>query len=77
MADLPAVSGRTAIRAFEKAGFVVLANRGKGSHCLMRRPEGGRLLTIPVHSNRDLATGTLRSLIRAADLTIEQFVELL
>jgi predicted RNA binding protein YcfA (HicA-like mRNA interferase family) len=34
-------------------------------------------VTVPVHSNRDLKAGTLRSIIRQAGLTIEEFSRLL
>jgi predicted RNA binding protein YcfA (HicA-like mRNA interferase family) len=74
MSSLPAVNGRQAIRAFEKLGFSVA--RIEGSHHIMKKPDHEFLLTIPVHGNRTLASGTLRSLIRAAGITVEEFVDL-
>jgi predicted RNA binding protein YcfA (HicA-like mRNA interferase family) len=41
---------------------------------ILRHPDRRRL-TVPDH--RELAKGTLRSLIREAGLTVDQFVELL
>ena len=58
--------------AFETFGFVVVPGRGKGSHVLMRRAADGLKLTIP--ADNPVSKGTLRSLIRSADLTVEQFV---
>jgi predicted RNA binding protein YcfA (HicA-like mRNA interferase family) len=75
MPKLPSVTGQEAIAAFEKAGFVV--DRVSGSHHIMRRDGHPFVLTVPVHGNRNLKRGTLRSLIRAAGLTVEQFIELL
>ena len=72
---LPVVSGREAARAFEKLGFVVLPNRGKGSHMVMHKAGTPVLLTVPVH--RPLKRGTLRSLIREAGITVDRFRELL
>ena len=68
---LPVVSGREALRALEKAGYAEISQRG--SHVKLRRRN--RTVIVPLH--RELAPGTLRSVLRQADLTIEQFTELL
>lgn len=72
MSKLPACSGRDAVRAFEHLGYVT--DHQTGSHIILRNPRMRRL-TVPDH--RELAKGTLRSLIREAGITKEQFVELL
>jgi len=36
-----------------------------------------RTVTVPVHAGRDLKPGTLRSIIRQAGLTVEEFTALL
>ena len=74
-AKLPHISGKDAVRAFAKVGFVVHDRRGKGSHVVMVREEPRSLLSIPQH--RELAPGTLRALIRDADMTVAELVELL
>ena len=74
MSRLPVVSGREAVRAFGKIGFVV--DRQRGSHIQLRQlvvPH--RRLTIPDH--RELARGLLRALIRDAGLTVDEFTALL
>ena len=74
MSKLPVVSGREAVRAFEKVGYVM--DHQTGSHMILRhRDPPHRRLTIPDH--RELAKGTLRSLIRQAGLTVEGFQVLL
>ena len=72
MSRLPVCSGSEAIRAFEKLGYQV--DHQTGSHIILRHPQMRRL-TIPNH--RELAKGTLRSLIREAGLTKEEFIDLL
>ena len=73
MGSLGNISGRDAARAFQKAGWKVAGQ--VGSHLVLTK-EGIRAnLSIPLH--RELATGTLRSLIRAAGLSVEEFLELL
>jgi predicted RNA binding protein YcfA (HicA-like mRNA interferase family) len=69
MPKLPVVSGAQALRAFERAGWRV--DRQRGSHVIMLKPGHIASLSIPQH--RELAPGTLRSLIRAAGLTVEEF----
>ncbi len=62
-----------AVAAFEKAGFIVL--RQRGSHCLLFK-KGAPLLVIPVHS-RDLKIGLLKKEIKKSGLTEEEFRALL
>ena len=72
---LPSLSARDVVRAFERAGFGVVAGRGKGSHIAMARDDWPAILVIPAHG--DVPRGTLRALIRQSGLTVEQFLELL
>jgi len=72
MSRLPVCSGREAVRVFNRLGYET--DHQTGSHIILRHP-GGRRLTVPDH--RELAAGTLRSLIRQAGITKEQFNELL
>lgn len=72
MAKLPRVSGEEVKRALERAGFRKVSQRG--SHVKMRHADG-RTVIIPMH--RELAAGTLRSILRQAGLTVEELIELL
>jgi predicted RNA binding protein YcfA (HicA-like mRNA interferase family) len=73
---LPAVNSRRVIRALTRAGFVV--DRIAGSHHVMVFPgDLARTVVVPVHAGRDLKPGTLRSIIRRAGFSVEEFVELL
>ena len=73
MAQLPVVSGAQAVRAFAKAGWT--KDRQRGSHLVMLKPGHNVSLSIPQH--RELAPGTLRALIRATGMTVDEFVALL
>jgi len=70
--SLPIVSGRDVVRALAKAGFSEVSQRG--SHLKLRN-EAGRTVIVPMR--RELARGTLRSILRQADLSVEAFIELL
>ena len=69
MGHLPRLSGREAVRIFEKFGWRVA--RQRGSHIIMIKTEATVTLSIPDHD--ELAKGTLRSLIRAAGVTVDEF----
>lgn len=73
MASLPSVSGERAVRTFQKAGWV--KDRQHGSHAILVKPGNPASLSVPQH--RELAPGTLRSLIRASGMTVTQFLDLL
>ena len=69
MGRLPVVSGRGAVKAFERLGWELA--RQSGSHIIPVRTGHPATLSVPNH--RELAKGTLRALIREADLTVEEF----
>ena len=67
------VSGAKAVRAFDRAGWVIA--RRKGSHIVLKKPATFFTLSVPDHDELD--PGTLRSLVRKAGLTVEEFTALL
>ena len=68
---LPVVSGAEVVAALTKAGFARVSQ--KGSHVKLRRAE--RTVIVPLH--RELAPGTLRSILRQSGLTPAGFGEIL
>jgi predicted RNA binding protein YcfA (HicA-like mRNA interferase family) len=75
MSDIPRITGAEAVRAFERADFVVV--RTKGSHQIMKKAGHKNRLSIPVHSGKNIGLGLLKSQIDAAGLTVEEFKALL
>jgi predicted RNA binding protein YcfA (HicA-like mRNA interferase family) len=73
MAKLPVCSGVEAIKAFERLGWRVA--RHSASHVILVKD--GRAVTLSVPNHRELASGTLRALIRMSSLTVEEFVSVL
>ena len=73
MPRVPKVSGRQAVAVFQRVGFEV--RRHRGSHIVMVKPGFPETLSVPDH--RQLRPGTLRALIRKADLNVEEFLTLL
>lgn len=74
MTKLPQISGREAVKAFSKIGYRV--DHQTGSHIILRHKDAPyRRLTVPDH--KELAKGTLRSLIKHSGLTVDEFANLL
>jgi len=63
------LSGKEVVRIFEKLGWKVA--RQKGSHIIMIKDEG--IVTLSVPNHKEIAKGTLRSLIRSAGLAVSEF----
>ncbi|MFA5924671.1 MAG: type II toxin-antitoxin system HicA family toxin [Methylococcaceae bacterium] len=66
--ELPRISGDEAIKVFKKLGFYEV--RQRGSHVVLRRENNG--CVIPKH--KELALGTLRSAIKQAGISVDEFV---
>ena len=73
MGRLGNISGKEAVKAFQKDGWQPIGQ--VGSHAVMVKPDMRVNLSIPQH--KELSVGTLRALIRNAGLTVEQFLEFL
>ena len=70
MASVPILSGQEVIRVFESFGWSV--SRRRGSHIVMTKEN--EIVTLSVPNHKEVARGTLRSLIRSANLTVDEFV---
>ena len=73
MARLAPLPARRVVRALEKLGFRF--QRQRGSHASFAHLDG-RIVTVPMHSDREIARGTLREIIRVARLSVDEFFEL-
>ena len=74
MPKLPTVTASETIKALEKIGFQRI--RQKGSHLRMKH-EDKRVVTILIHKGKTLSRGLLRKILRDAELSVEEFIELL
>jgi predicted RNA binding protein YcfA (HicA-like mRNA interferase family) len=68
--SVPVLSGREVVRIFKSFDWEVV--RQTGSHIIMVKD--GEISTLSVPDHREVARGTLRSLIRTAGLTVDEFV---
>jgi len=72
---LPVLSGKEAIKALSKIGFEHV--RTKGSHAILNKQTDKGKVTIPVPLHKELAKGTLKSIMNRAELSLEELLELL
>jgi len=72
MSKLPRISGRECVKALERAGFS--QRRQQSSHIILRRDNPFAQVVVPDHPELD--RGTLRSIIRHAGLSVDEFVRL-
>jgi predicted RNA binding protein YcfA (HicA-like mRNA interferase family) len=73
MTKLPRISGRDCVAVLLKQGFQL--KRQHGSHMILRRDKPFAQVVVPEHSELD--TGTLRSILRQAGISPEEFLSLL
>jgi predicted RNA binding protein YcfA (HicA-like mRNA interferase family) len=66
---MKAVSGKALCKIVERHGWEL--KRITGSHHIYVKEDVEVILSIPVHSNRDLPKGTLKSIMKDAKLTEE------
>jgi predicted RNA binding protein YcfA (HicA-like mRNA interferase family) len=73
MPKLPRVSGAEVIRALTRLGFQQI--RQRGSHIVLKRihASGATGCVVPLHP--ELATGTLRGILKQAGISVEVFIK--
>jgi len=67
--SLPALKPVDVIRVLERNGFWRITGRKKHRICT----DGNHIVPVPFH-RRDLKLGTLRSIIRLAGWTVDEFI---
>lgn len=75
MSRLPVISGRELVKILGEIGFIIVGR--KGSHVRMKRQRGKEVLIVIVPMHRELAKGTLRSVLRQANMNVEDLNRLL
>ncbi len=74
MPKLPVVSGKVVVKAMAKLNYEV--DHQTGSHIILRQSYSPfRRLTVPNH--KEIAKGTLKSILNQAGISVEVFIELL
>lgn len=68
------VLGRDAVRCLERLGFT--EDRQRGSHVILKKMITRTIsVPVPIHEGQSLKRGTLRAIIRQAEITREDFLD--
>ncbi len=71
---LPVISGMEAIKVFQKIGYEIV--RQKGSHLRLRDKKNPLHKPLSVPDHKEIKPGLLSKLIKDANLTVGQLLEL-
>ena len=72
---LPIVSGHDMVKALSKIGYI--HKRTSGGHAILQKETEMGRITIPIPLHKELAKGTLKSIMRQANLNAENLIQLL
>ena len=75
MPKLPVISGLDMIKVLSKMGYI--HKRTSGSHAILQKESPSGKITIPVPLHKELAKGTLKSIMRQGDLRLDDLLALL
>jgi len=72
MSRLGSYRGEEVVKAFQRAGWRIA--RVRSSHVILEKEGHMAALSVPVHKGKNVKRGTLRDLIKDAELSIEEFI---
>ena len=76
MTKIPVLTANEVIHGLKKAGFT-LYRQARGSHEIWYNPVTKRRTTVPNHPGNDIRKGTLKAILKEADISLEDFLRLL
>lgn len=72
---LPVLSFRQVVRALERLGFQI--DHVTGSHYRLKHTQDPRRSTVVPRHSRDIKRGVLRSIVRQAGVSVDEFLDAL
>jgi predicted RNA binding protein YcfA (HicA-like mRNA interferase family) len=64
--------GDQVVKAFQRAGWKIA--RTRGSHVILEKEGFIATLSVPVHKGKNVKRGTLRDLIKDAEMEVKEFL---
>jgi predicted RNA binding protein YcfA (HicA-like mRNA interferase family) len=64
---MKSISGKKLCKIVEKKGWIL--KKITGSNHIYEKPNENKIISIPVHRNQDLKLGTLKSIMKIAQLS--------
>ena len=74
MAKVPSLSYERIVRAFQRAGWIVVRQRGSHVRLQKRLPDKTLKIIIPAH--KPVKRSTLAHILKQAEISVEDFVAL-
>ena len=74
MPKLTPAKPRIIVKKLRRLGFE--GPFGGGRHVVMRHPETRIKIPVPMHKGKDMPIGTLRAIIRQANVSVEEWLAL-
>jgi len=71
----PSLKPNQIIKLLHKLGFV--ERRQTGSHLIFKHPATKKVVIVPIHGNKDIKIGTLRSIIKQAGFKLQDLKKFL
>lgn len=71
MPHLAPVSAKKLIKFLLREGFICV--RTRGSHNYFINHTKGKTAVVPIHGNRDIGVGLLRTILHDIDMPVEEF----
>ncbi|GAB4396886.1 MAG: type II toxin-antitoxin system HicA family toxin [Anaerolineales bacterium] len=75
MTKVPSLSYGEIIRALQRNGWIIV--RQKGSHIRLQKRSGDETLKLTVPAHRPVKRSTLAHILKQAQLSVDEFLELL
>jgi predicted RNA binding protein YcfA (HicA-like mRNA interferase family) len=67
---MKSISGKKLCKIVKKKGWIL--KKITGSHHIYEKPNENKIISIPVHRNQDLKLGTLKSIMKIAELSEDE-----
>jgi len=75
MTKVPSLNYEKVIKALQRAGWVVV--RQKGSHIRMQKHTKDKTLKITIPAHKPIKRSTLSHILKQAEMSLDNFIELL
>lgn len=64
-------SARAIIKTLQKAGFIIISQRG--SHIKLKGIRNGRIFIVIIPNHKEVARGTFGSILKQAEMSLSEF----
>ncbi len=75
MTKVPSLNYDKVVKALQRAGFIVV--RQKGSHIRMQKRVKGETIKITIPAHKPIKRSTLSHILKSADLSVNEFLSFL